>query len=302
MSRSLEAYRWLVSDAARPWLDGAAESLPGSVAVMARLRRELTPDQASLVCGQAELRKRAARKFARAAEMFFTPVGLEQATGTRVAAYKAEQFPPEARVADLCCGIGGDLLALATRGEVVGVDRDPISVLVAEANLGVLGISSAEVRCADVAAHLLTESSAWHIDPDRRRGPQRTTQIDQHVPGWPAIESLLVQCPHAAIKLAPAAELPADVTRNAELEWIGSRRECKQLLVRYGDLARHPGRRTATLVSGDQGQAETAVGDDNASIPHREQIGFYLYEPHAALLAGASCRRWPRPWTCRLLP
>ena len=44
---------------------------------------------------------------------FFTPVGWEQATDELIAAYKASRFPADGPVADLCCGIGGDLLVLA---------------------------------------------------------------------------------------------------------------------------------------------------------------------------------------------
>lgn len=280
-----DAYSWLVSAAARPWLKMASESALALPTVVSRMRRELSADQVSLVCAQAELRKRGAIKFARAAEMFFTPAGLEQATDARVAAYKASQFPAHARVADLCCGIGGDLIALASRGKVVGVDCDPISVLMAKANLRVLGLAAAEVRRADVTEQPLSEFSAWHIDPDRRPGNHRTTSIDHQLPSWSAIENLIAHCPHAAIKLAPAAELPENVARAAELEWIGSRRQCKQLLVRFGALARHPGQRTATMVTDDQGRSKKVVGDVSMVISHRERVGSILYEPHPCLLA-----------------
>ena len=46
-------------------------------------------------------------------------VGLEQASDEVVAAHKAGRFSDCGRVADLCCGIGGDTLALAARAEVV---------------------------------------------------------------------------------------------------------------------------------------------------------------------------------------
>jgi hypothetical protein len=285
LERRYDAYRWLVSVAARPWLEMASESAPVLPTAVTRMRRELSADQVSLVCEQANLRKRAAIKFARAAEMFFTPSGLEQATDEQVAAYKASQFPAHSRVADFCCGIGGDLIAMAARCEVVGVDHDPISALLAEANVSVHGFSQTRVRCTDVTEQPLSKFSAWHIDPDRRPGNHRTTSIEHQQPSWSMIEELVARCPHAAIKLAPAAELPNNVARAAELEWIGSRRQCKQLLVRYGDLARYPGQRTATIVCDDSRQTETVKGDVAAPISHRERVGSYLYEPHAALLA-----------------
>ena len=149
-----------------------------------------------------------------------------------------------------------------------------------------MGLLSIQWRsCTDVTEQPLSEFSAWHIDPDRRPGNHRTTRIERQLPSWSVIEELVARCPHAAIKLAPAAELPENVARATELEWIGSHRQCKQLLVRYGDLARYPGRRTATIVFDESGHADTFMGDLTASILHREEVGSYLYEPHAALLA-----------------
>ena len=55
-------------------------------------------------------------------------------------------------VADLCCGIGGDAIALARAGiRVLAVDRDPLTAAVARANADALGLADLiEVREADV--------------------------------------------------------------------------------------------------------------------------------------------------------
>ena len=67
-------------------------------------------------------------KFAAAGRMFFTALGLEQATDEVVAAYKARLFARavggEGPVCDLCTGIGGDLMALCTVGRAIAWDRD----------------------------------------------------------------------------------------------------------------------------------------------------------------------------------
>ncbi|OLT16508.1 hypothetical protein BJF78_13855 [Pseudonocardia sp. CNS-139] len=57
--------------------------------------------------------------------MFFTRDGLEQSSAEVVARHTARRYAGAATVADLCCGIGGDLLALAAGSAVVAVDRDP---------------------------------------------------------------------------------------------------------------------------------------------------------------------------------
>ena len=276
------AYRWLVSEAARPWLARAAENLPSTPNLVLRLRRDLTAEQAAVVCQQAELRVRARAKFSRAESMYFTPLGLEQATDERIAAYKATSFATPARIVDLCCGIGGDLLGLAGRATVVGVDCDPTTTIVARANLAVSGHSADQVICREVSELSLSEFDAWHIDPDRRPDQQRTTNIDRQRPSWAVIEKMLRQCPNAAIKLAPATT--THLAERAELEWIGSRRECKQLLVRCGTVARYPGQRTATIVDAS-GLSQTVVPRRGGKIAHRNEVGTFLYEAHPTLLA-----------------
>ena len=176
--------------------------------------------------------------------MFFTPLGLEQATDEFVAAYKASRFPPAQAVADLCCGLGGDLLALAARGAATGVDRDPVTALLAEANAP----ASAPILVADATAVDLRGCSAWHIDPDRRPTGRRTTRVELHEPGPEVIDRLRAARPEGAVKLAPAATLPEAWPQEAELEWIGRATECRQLVCWFGALAGEPGRRRATIV------------------------------------------------------
>ena len=258
-AEELDDYRWLIADEAAGWLDRAAADSRPLVAQADRLRKFLSPSRARLVFEQVELRRRARVKFTAADRMFFTRVGLEQATDCFVAAYKAARFPAGEPIADLCCGIGGDLSALARRGPVTGLDRDPIAALLAETNLQrgtdlqpVLLPNvqpRTQVRCMDVSAFPLHETLAWHLDPDRRSEGRRTTRIEFHEPGPEIMERLLEACGNAAIKLAPAAEVPATWARAAELEWIGRGRQCRQLVAWFGRLAEHPGRRRATIVS-----------------------------------------------------
>jgi hypothetical protein len=83
---------------------------------------------------QQSLRIAGREKFSRADDMLFTRAGLEQASPEAVAAHSARRFAGLTDMADLCCGIGGDLLALtavmtsacaevgprSTRGPVAG--------------------------------------------------------------------------------------------------------------------------------------------------------------------------------------
>ena len=130
------------------------------LATVAALRLRYDPELVAAAVTQVRLRVRARAKFGPDADrMFFTADGLEQATRAVVAARHADRFAAAGadRVLDLCCGIGGDLVAFARAGlAVTGVDRDPATVEAARANLAALGLPGT-VRvgeAADAAAEL----------------------------------------------------------------------------------------------------------------------------------------------------
>jgi len=194
-------YEWLTGDEACALLDDLANDTAPLHTAVARLRRRLPPERTHLIIEQVELRRRATAKFTQAARMFFTRIGLEQATDEWVAGYKAERFAG-CTAADLCCGIGGDLSALAAQGSTVGIDCNPIAAQVSAINTG------AVVRTANAADNDLNGITAWHIDPDRRPNGRRTTSLEFCQPDLAAIDRLLAKVPHAAVKLAPATEVP----------------------------------------------------------------------------------------------
>lgn len=297
----LDDYRWLIGEGAASWLRSAVERIedirePAAAltALNNTLRKHLSPQRARLVVEQTTLRYRGRRKFTRAHSMFFTGRGLEQATDEVLARYKATRFPGQVSVSDFCCGIGGDLLALAGRGEVLGVDNDPIVALLAAANVDGLAsrASPTEVVCRSVTAVADTLAGPWHIDPDRRPQGHRTTRIEDHRPSLREIETLFQASPDGAVKLAPATTPPPAWQQDAELEWISRNGECKQLVAWFGDLARESGRRVATIVKGAVGAQSYGVrsvvarsGSGQETQAFAKRIGRYLYEPDAAVLA-----------------
>ncbi len=298
---NLDDYHWLVSPDACQWLDNAAGDHASLVALTQSLRAEIGPKRSHLVVAQVELRRRAREKFARADTMFFTRQLLEQATDDRISEYKAARFPENQEIADLCCGIGGDLLGLAGRGKITGVDREPIAVLFAEANCRVWERDGAEFEVADVNQFDVTGYKAWHLDPDRRSAEQatgagrvarrrRTTKVEYQEPAVDSVNRLLESNPRAAIKLAPATKTPEPWAERAELEWIGSRGECRQQVAWFEDLARFPGQRSATAFVSGCPTPLTVHGTPNEEIAQSSAVGRYIFEPHAAVLAaGLSC-------------
>ncbi len=129
----------------------------GALRLGTRLREAYPADLVAAALAQHELRRSARPKFGRAMEMFFTRPGLEQASGELAARHRSARYAGARNAADLCCGIGGDLVALAEGRPVLAVDQDPLALRVARANCEVYG----------VAGHVSTEAGRR---PRRRPG------------------------------------------------------------------------------------------------------------------------------------
>lgn len=286
--------RWLISSAAGPYLSAAQQDNRPLHTQIQSLRKDLSAARAHLILEQIELRERAKAKFEHADKLFYERTALEQSTDEVTAAYKAERFPDNALVADLCTGMGGDFMALAVRGSVVGFDRDESLSILAQANGHIYrdlhvqskttrwDASSPKVLSCDVRTCNLQEMAAWHIDPDRRPEGKRTTRVELHEPGPDLWQELWNQNHNGAIKLAPGAEYPQTWEEDYELEWISRDGSCRQLVVWDGDLARTPGQHCATVLSR---QVRRTICGNPDIVPQSDSVGQFVYEPDAAVLA-----------------
>lgn len=244
--------------------------------VLMRLRREVAPETAAAVVETVRLRRRARAKFADADTLFFTRDGLEMATAAPVAAHTAARFAGCARVADLCCGIGGDARALAqVAGHVLCIDRDPLVLAMAHANAGE---QAARIRFleADVTAVDLPPLDAVFIDPSRREARAAARHPEAYAP--PLSWCLGLPVPRVAVKVSPALDFDAALgDLPAEVELVSLAGECKEAVLWLGGFITCASRATvlpadATLT--DEGAASDAIGD----------VGAWLYEPDPAVI------------------
>ncbi|GAA4528369.1 class I SAM-dependent methyltransferase [Nonomuraea ferruginea] len=275
----LDAFTALLTPRGREALAEAQELVGADpVAAATRLRRTHDAALTSAALTQARLRERAKAKFgADAGRMFFTPHGLEQATRAEVAAHRARRLgaAPGPRVADACCGVGGDLLALARAGCAVdAVDTDPLSVAVARANAEALGVADrVTVRVGDAAEVRPEAYDVLFADPARRTSRGRTFDPLAYSPSWPVVLGLLGRARVGCVKVAPG--IPYEfIPDDAEAEWVSYKGEVKEATLWTG---RPPeGARRATLLPG--GHTLTATGARAATGP----VGRYVYEPDGA--------------------
>ncbi len=286
----LDDWRWLTNEAQRDWLAEVATWPGETLAISKRLRKlGLSRERVRLVLDQLTLRRSARRKFRYAERMFFARQLLEQATDERLATYKATRFPDDCPVIDICCGLGGDLMALANRPRVTGVDLDPRACLMAESNCHANGVT-ADFWVGPAEQATMTADSWVHLDPDRRASGKRTTAADFFSPNATWISHLLKTQQNVAIKLAPATTLPS-AWPDCERQWLGDRRECKQQVAWFGETSPVPGSRSAAAIDQDgsvlfEWQEPASFRSAMIQAEVAGQLGPFLYEPHPTLIAG----------------
>ena len=268
----------------------------GLLGTATRLRARHPADLVAAVLTQVRLRVRARDKFGQdAARMYFTPDGLEQATRATVAAHRARRFAaPTAAceqagrpVLDLCCGVGGDLIALARAGRrPAGVDNDPLTVAVARANAGALGLAGhATVVEGEATRTDPGPYAAVFADPGRRTARGRVFDPRSYRPPLDALLDIMTRAPGGCVKVAPGIPYEA-IPAGAETEWISAGGKVKEAAIWLGVLAGDVARRATILPSAPGGQAAPAtlvpvpgLGDPPVG-PWRR----YLYEPDGAAI------------------
>lgn len=251
--------RWLAGPVGRAVARDAVEiaastSATAAPGVLRRRHPDLDAGLVTAALGQVDLRARGRTRFGPdAAAMVFTRDGLEQATRRTVADHRAAQLRVRSAgtvrtVGDLCCGIGGDLVALARAGfTVTGVDLAPVAVAAARANAAALGLSAA-VEIGDVTGVDPGRFDAVVADPARRSGRGRESDPAAFSPAWDWVRALLTRpgiragvttTPALAHRLVPAG---------CEAEWVGEAGETVEAALWSPALGTGV-RRRATLLS-----------------------------------------------------
>jgi SAM-dependent methyltransferase len=273
--QTLEQFDALTSPAGQQLLARIAASTGDALALATSLRRDYPPEVVAAAMTLHELRQRASAKFSRAGAMWFTRAGYEQASSEAASRHRAERYRSFARVADLCTGIGGDLIGLAEHAEVLAVDRDPLHLALALANADVYGLRDRVTGLvADVTAVDLAGIEAVFIDPARRTGQGRLG-ANQTEPPLDWIFGLTGRVPAIGVKAAPGIDHER-VPPGWEIEFVAEGRDLKESVLWSPAMA--TAARRATLLPG--GWSFLAVPGD--PVPVREP-GAYLLDPNPAI-------------------
>jgi SAM-dependent methyltransferase len=252
-----------------------------TLALLADLRRDLSPEMAGAALTLARLRVRAVSKFSRADALFFTSEALEQASGEIVSGWRARRFAGFARVADLGCGVGGDTLALAAVSDVIALDRDVLRLQMARANLAAYGRAAAFVQ-ADVTDPLPVRGvPAAFFDPARRDEGRRVFSVRDYLPPLDVIAGWDFAA--LAVKLSPGVdldELRPYTDHGAGVEFISLGGELKEAVL-WDEAFGFAGRRASRLESDGSG---ASLEPRDLPPPPVAEPRAYLYEPDPAVI------------------
>ncbi|MBK7749694.1 MAG: methyltransferase domain-containing protein [Candidatus Obscuribacter sp.] len=308
----LAAVSFLLSQAGRAALDELTQTpiLPANeLKLISSLRKrfDMTTTAALIEAAQARQRAVRQRKYGRADQMFFTRDGLEQSSGEVIANYRARRFvatmPKDARIADLCCGIGGDTIALAQYFDVTGFDLDETRLQLAHANAHVCGVQDKlQVRQSDVTSFdgqaecaakgnssgdqsTTIKYDGVFFDPGRRdKNGKRIYDPERYSPPLSTIRNWLKTTAGTAVKVSPGIDY--EQLRAAgldfEVEIISQAGEVKEAVLWLGAFKRPEVARRATLLQGD----DVLSYDDAACIPDLPITTprGYIHEPDGAII------------------
>jgi hypothetical protein len=278
----LATWQRLLEPAQQALVDAASEADASQVQDVARLRKRWSADLVGCALELAAARRRAQPKFPDAYRLVADLQGVEQATDHVVATYKAQRFrgANASSVLDLCCGIGGDAMALHDVCNVLAVDRSPLRAWMTQRNVH-CAVQTGDVCAVDVADRFV------HCDPARRdeTNAQRAWRLDAYEPGPAFLAHVMNHAQGGCLKLGPGLDrdaLGADTPM--EFEYISHRGRLVQLAVWFGVLA-DPGLTRATLLPDEI----TIATDAFAPPPSRRRPGSIWRWP---------MRRWSGPAPC----
>lgn len=245
-----------------------------------QLREQYPEDVVRAALTLAELRIRGRAKFSRADQMWFDRKSLEQATPEAVSQYKAARF--SGSVYDFCCGMGGDLIALARHATVTGVDLEPVLCQFARWNSEVYEVAEQVTVVNQRLEEVKDREGLLHIDPDRRpNSGGKVIRIEDYRPDLETLLELIQEFKGGAIKLSPASNF-AGKFPGAETELISLNGECKEATVWFGSLAGEAEFR-ATAIS-KTGEVASIAGHPMDAYTGITSPAGYLYDPDPAVV------------------
>lgn len=273
-----------------------------TLSLITRLRRDWDADLVAAAMTMHALRVKAKGRVRDADRLWFTDDGLEQATPSLVADHRAARFAGCTQVADLCCGIGGDLMALARCGDVgslLAVDRDPLHAAMAETNARTVRPDvELDVIVSDAASVDLKGVDGVFIDPARR---QRGRRVGSGATSPPLDWALGLADRIARVGITVSPGIPHDrVPGEWELEMIAVEAGLKEGMLWSPALARASWR--ATVIDPSKGDVHSLSPNDGERVAIiRPESGMTIVDPNPAITRAGLVQDLARSLDARMI-
>ena len=193
-------------------------------------------------------------------EFLCDKLALEQSTAQDIGRWKANLWPAgsegdagNATVHDLCCGMGGDSFFIPANFKIVGIDLDENRLAMYSHHIAAFE-KNAEAICADVREVASKNDSAespatyFTIDPARRaQEGENQRDLRNLTPTLEEVIEISKYYQGGMVKLPPGCP-PAEIPDGTEILYLGGHSDCRECLVLFGTLAKHPDTVRAIMV------------------------------------------------------
>jgi len=242
---------------------------------------EQNPDKpVKELLSQYKIQKNIRWKIPDSYDFIFTNKAAEQCSSSLIAAYNASKFMNYNTIADLCCGIGMDLISLASnKTKVYAVDSDRNTLMAAKYNCERRNLLKVEFLNEN-AENFNREVEAVFIDPDRRKNNKRQINAENYSPSFSSILAISKRYPNLVIKLSPLYDYTdLKIDQEYSLEFVSEKGTLKEILLCLGKIHTDSVTRKAVLLPSG------LTIDDSKKVTRKfSTIKKYIYEPDSAII------------------
>lgn len=247
-----------------------------------------TPEERIRVTEWIALSEKMKSKFGISQQLLCDRLAYEQSTGRLLSEWKSRLWPENVSIADLCCGMGGDSLFLSDFHKVIGVDLDPLRLMMFRTNCEILNKKFLAIQ--GDALTFPTKADYAQIDPARRNNCNQNQRKLELTPSWEQIKTIAPLYNGLMVKLPPA--FPDELVPTASRQFfLGSSKDCLEILLLIGEWSHLPFKENCCAVHADTGDIYSA---ERAAIPESldSGIGSIIWEPSPVMIRSHLYRHW----------
>ena len=256
-------------------------------------KKSLDEDQIEDILEQVHLQVKGKLKFPRANLMKFTKSGLAQASSKYLAEYRTWKMKSNLKEInsslDICCGLGGDAIAMALRWKVFAVDIDNEIIQIAKHNLKAYGLEDNVSFIQGDITKLVKDNKfiervkdidCIFFDPSRRHEDKRTVKIEEYAPPLSFVEELQKLSPNICVKISPGTDLDR-IKYDCDIEVVSYKGEVKEIMLWFGNLKNNLNKNQILATKLPEKITVTKEKGLNISLSDTKK---YLYEPDPAFI------------------